>query len=360
MSNFPSDSKAPFRLAVLNPGGADVEQSFADFAGTPGTAKHAPINYHAYAACTGGSFHRKVETIFERTPGDQMFPVLLLLRKDLKGALKALRRLRQLAGKQASASQLQIAISLKEAGGHQVAALLNDPHQLGLFKTLCAEADFCLASTPELVPFYKSAGASRAGFIPTPYPVDIQAWNFSLPWNERQGVFIGTREFDTPSRNHLAALMSVQQLDTPVTVMNPDGRVGLKKLAALGFKAGHLRIIEGRMRYADYLQIIAQHRLVFQLDRSAVPGQVAGDALLCRVPCVGGDGALERIAFPDLCGHGREPAALIKLAGPLLFDDACYAQAIEASQTRAAEELSFKSGAVKLRQLWSSKPRVKA
>ena len=41
----------------------------------------------------------------------------------------------------------------------------------------------------------------------------------------------------------------------------------------------------------------ARHKIVLQADKSAVPGQVAGDALLCRMPCVGGDGAIDRLAF---------------------------------------------------------------
>ena len=61
------------RLAVLNPRGNDPEQSFADFAGVPGGRAHPPVNHHAYAACTGGSFHKSISSL---PPG----PVLMLLR----------------------------------------------------------------------------------------------------------------------------------------------------------------------------------------------------------------------------------------------------------------------------------------
>ena len=53
-------------------------------------------------------------------------------------------------------------------------------------------------------------------------------------------------------------------------------------------------------------------------DVFRTPGQVAGDALLCRIPCVGGNGTVERLAFPDLCGHGRTPERLFDLATRLL------------------------------------------
>ena len=230
--------------------------------------------------------------------------------------------------------------------------MLNDPGRLSLFRAVCAEADACLSSTPDLVPFYKGAGARKAEFVPTPYPVDFSAWDFSRPVEERRGIFLGTREFNTLSRNHLGALLAVRQLDVPVTVVNPDGGAGRKRLAALAFPADQLRVIEGRMSYPDYLAMIAQHRLVFQLDRSAVPGQVAGDALLCRIPCVGGDGAVERIAFPNLCGDGRETAELIEIAASLLGNAGAYMGAVAASQAIAAAQLSFRKGAENLKRVF--------
>src|SRR5438876_10792614 len=48
-----------------------------------------------------------------------------------------------------------------------------------------------------------------------------------------------------------------------------------------------------RKSYPEYLRDVSRHKIVLQLDRSHVPGQLAGDALLCRIPCVGGDGAIE-------------------------------------------------------------------
>jgi hypothetical protein len=342
---------SPFRLAVLNPGGTDPFQSFSTYPGNSGDKAHAPVNYHAYAACTAGSFHRSLRTI-----GPEQQPVLLLLRNNLRACLKCLLRL-QADGK-------VVAVSLKESGSHQVAALLNNAQRLRLFREICTRADFCLSSTPELTALYLGAGARRAEFVPTPYPVDDSRWDFSrsgepaATMGDRRGIFIGTREFDVPSRNHLAALWAARQLDEPVTVMNLDGRRGRRQLEALGFdpqsRTADLRIIDGRVDYRGYLQLIARHRIVFQLDRSAVPGQVAGDALLCRVPCVGGDGALERVTFPKQCGHGRDAAELVELARTLLRDDSAYAVAIEESQHIAHEQLSFATTAKRLEVLFSS------
>ncbi len=128
-----------------------------------------------------------------------------------------------------------------------------------------------------------------------------QRWDFSVPRNEQSGIFVGTREWDVPSRNHFAALLVARQLceatGEPVTVVNLDGYKGRRLLGELNFPEGKLRLIEKWKTYPEYLRDVARHKIVLQLDRSHVPGQVAGDALLCRIPCVGGDGAIERIAF---------------------------------------------------------------
>lgn len=334
------DLPGQLRLAVLNPGGSDPFQAFPGRAGAPGTSGHPPVNYHAYAACTGGSFHREAKTILP-----EQHAVLLLLRRDLKLCLKSLAALK--------AQGKTVAVSLKESGSHQVAELLADASCLDLFRQICAHAHFCLSSTPDLLSLYRGAGARRVEFLPTPYPVDDPRWDFGRPIATRRGLFIGTREFDVPSRNHLAALWAARQLETHVTVVNEDGRRGRHRLEALGFDLGRLRIVEGRMDYANYLRLISEHRLIFQFDRSAVPGQVAGDALLCRLPCVGGDGAVERTAFPAHCGWGRTPEELMASASLLLKDDAAYAQAIEQSQQLARTGLSFTESARHLATLFA-------
>jgi hypothetical protein len=93
---------------------------------------------------------------------------------------------------------------------------------------------------------------------------------------------------------------------------------------------------------------MAGHRLVFQLDRSGVPGQVAGDALLCRLPCVGGDGAIERLVFPDESGIGRTPDQLSEIALGLMQDARRNEAAVLASQKRASALVSYRAVAQRL------------
>ena len=104
-----------------------------------------------------------------------------------------------------------------------------------------------------------------------------------------------------------------------------------------------LGLIEKQKPYAEYLREVARHKIVFQLDRSRVPGQVAGDAILARGICVGGDGAIDRIAFPNTCGEGRTLNDLVKIASNLLTNTNGRATQIVESQWRAMERLSFQA-----------------
>jgi hypothetical protein len=335
------NSLSSFRLTVLNPGGRDPEQHFPDDAGET-TQPHPPTNFHAYAACTHGNFHREVKgAIAEATP------VLLLLRGDFVASERALAAL-QKAGCIA-------AVSLKETGLHQIADQLRDPARLARFARIVGRADRCLAPTPEAADLYRSMRGSLEGvaFVPTPYPIDDQRWDFSRPIEERSGIFIGTREWSVLSRNHLGALFVARQLSEQtgetVTVFNFDRRKGARLLAEIGLASEKLRVLDRKLSYPDYLREVARHKIVLQLDTSFVPGQVAGDALLCRVPCVGGNGAIERLAFPESCGFARSIDDVAKIAFRLLSDPPYYRQSVAKMELTASPRLSFKVVAEELR-----------
>src|SRR5213075_3026972 len=217
---------------------------------------------------------------------EKQTPVLVLLRGDFGSSERAVDAV-QAAGR-------FVAISLKEIGLHQIA----DPR-----------------------------------------------WDFSRPIEHRAGIFIGTREWDVPSRNHLAALMIARRLSEStgesLTVFDYDGRRGGRLLSEIGFPAGKLRVLNKKLAYPDYLREIARHKIVLQLDTSFVPGQVAGDALLCRIPCVGGNGAIDRLGFPESCGHGRAIADLEQFAQTLLTRSDYYRTVTETMMPSATKVLGF-------------------
>ena len=326
-----------FRLTVLNPAGRDPQQKF-DVLPPPGEGRHPPINFHAFAACTLGAFHFNPRgAIAERTP------VLLLLRSDFRASERALSDLKK--------QGRTVAISLKETGLHQIAQQLCNRAKLARFMKIVAEADGCIATTPEAAEIYQHIRLKRdratVAFIPTPYPVEDQRWNFFLASTEQSGIFVGTREWDVPTRNHFTALLVARQLceatGEPVTVVNLDGYKGHQLLSDLRFPEGKLRVIEKWKPYPDYLRDVARHKIILQLDRSHVPGQVAGDALLCRIPCVGGDGAIERIAFAKTCGEGRTITEIASMSLDLLKNADLRTAIVSESQQRALEQLSFQA-----------------
>ncbi len=323
------------RFALLNPGGRDKDQLFPEGAGHPDDSGHPPVNYHAYAACHHAGFFRSTDAVPEGTEN-----VLILLRKrNLRKVLAVISVLRKRG--------VRIFISCKESGSHQVAELLGDVTRWELFQEICAAADGAISSTPELVPLYLAAGCARAEFIPTPYPIEYPAWDFSQPLEKRRGIFIGTREFGTPSRNHLAAVVLAdeisRELSCPLAVFNTEGRRSGMILKSLRRRNPLLFILEAPLPYPDYLKVMALHRIVWQLDASSVPGQVAGDALLCRMPCLGGNGAIERVAFPEFFSSTRDELAI--RARDLLQNDDSWLAAVHRANEIAQEQLSFRVGA---------------
>jgi len=330
-----SNSVGEFRLTVLNPRGRDPEQEFRDLP-APGEGAHPPINFHAFAACTQGAFHHNTRrAIAENTP------VLLLLRGDFRASQRALADLKK--------HGRTVVVSLKETGLHQIAQQLSNRARLSRFMKIVAQADGCIATTPEAAEIYQSARwrLRRVAFIPTPYPLEDQRWNFCLPPDEQSGIFVGTREWDVPSRNHFVALLVARQLcdvtGEPVTLVNLDGYKARRLLTELKFPEGKLHVIEKWKSYPNYLRDVARHKIVLQLDHSHVPGQVAGDALLCRIPCVGGDGAIERIAFSKTCGEGRTITEIASMALDLLKNADLRGAIVAESEQRALEHLSFRA-----------------
>jgi hypothetical protein len=319
-----------FRLAVLNPAGRDHEQHFAENQSATAN-EHAPVNFHAYAACTHGGVFRDLKRAIASG-----WPVLLLLRGDFRASERALAELKK--------SKRKTVVALKETGAHQIAHQLSDPARFARFVKIVRAANGCGASTPEVADFFRLFRDCGIEYLPTPYPIEDENWNWAM--ENRSGIFVGTREFAVPTRNHLSALLAVKKLSDatkdPVTVFNFDRRRGAKLISEIGFRK--IQVHEKRMGYRAYLGEVARHKIVFQLDRSRVPGQVAGDALLCRSVCVGGDGATERIAFPETCGEKRGDAELIEIAQRLLTNENERRAVAERATKIAKEKLSFRAG----------------
>ncbi len=331
------------KFSVVNPGGRDRPQSFVNGPGDPGDPVHAPVNFHAYAACLGGYFLRDERDVTEGVA------LLLLRKRNLRRALSAIKTLRQRG--------VRVLVSCKETGSHQVADLLGDVTRWELFREICASADAVLTPVSALDDLYRTAGASKIYFVPTPYPMEFPAWDFSIPLEKRRGIFVGTREFGVPTRNHLAAVAIAdtisRSISCPIAVVNSEGRRGGMLLKSFQRNNPLFYIVEGPLTYKSYLELMAMHRVVWQLDGSSVPGQVAGDALLCRMPCLGGNSEIEKVAFPEHCAQNTADDLQSQMM-KLLSSDTDWLASVETSLGLANRHLSFAVVAAQLQELFCS------
>jgi hypothetical protein len=349
------------RLAVIDPRGAssDHPREYPDFAGAPTAERerHKPAELCAFAACTRGTFHGCGIRRRGWSLGADTVAVLVML-ADMPRCLRLIRRLRS-PGK-------TVAVTFAEAGLMQTAELLDHPAALEAFFGICELADGAIAASPEGVPLFRAGRARHVEFIPTPAPVDDPRWDFSIPPEQRGGILAGTVEFgrytspmNSYPRNHLAALLSLsevaQSTGEPVTTVINGSRYErrMAELAMSRFPPGLLRLIDGPLPALRFVRLMARHKLVFQFDQSAAVGQIAAEALMCRIPCVGGYGTTERLAFPDLCGHGRTTEQLTELASHLIEDPEDADVAVKKALALATERLSYSAVRTQLTEFYA-------
>ncbi len=336
---------SPICLAVLNPKGRDPFLDYHDGPESYENGVHAPVNFHAYAAATYGAFYNSADELLKQK--DRFDAVLVLIRRRTWITLTAVKQLK--------AAGMRVIVSWKECSHNQVSRQLRNARTIRAYGEILALADGILSPTLAWPPRCGSVGQNefwqKLKFIPTPYPIDFSSWDFSTPTESRIGILIGTREFKTESRNHIQAITRAASLahefSIPrVTVINSEKKCGLAMLAELesSFPAGCLRIIKNPLPYLDYMSLLSSHRLLYQMDRSTVPGQVAGDCLLARNICVGGSSSIEKIAFTEYSDDGSiRLKEMFERVAHLLQDEDVMERAIAKSQKRARKKLSFEA-----------------
>ena len=324
-------------LEVLVPQGRDDPADYRHGVPAPADGGHAPVNFHAMAAASKALFHKDCSTV----PASSR-DVLVLVPRRIARAVRASRELR--------ARGHRVWIAWKECGAHQIAAQMEQWLAATRWKSLVETCHGLVAASPAAENFFRARPEARKKIVvlPTPYPVDVTAWDFSLPPASRAGIFIGTREWNVPSRRHpeavTLAIRAAHAVGTHVSLMNIGARAGHAHLEKMRRSLGgsvELRIIDGPLPYADYLRVVSEHRLVLQRDASGVPGQVAGDSLLCGLPCLGGNGLVDGLAFPFLPGADDDDESVLAATLDLLRDDEKYSRAVARSQELAARHLSF-------------------
>lgn len=332
-------------LEVLVPQGRDAHVSYAEGLPSPGESTHEPINFHAMAAATGGGFHASVDTI----AGDQRV-VLVLIPRRSRRAIGAAEELRKRGHR--------VLATWKECGAHQLDQTWSDPDHASVIAELDGMIDAWIAASPAAMDrLAKCLPQAKVITLPTPYPVDVPSWQrWPIPAADRSGIFIGTREWGTPARRHsdavrLAVALAKRHQGLAITLVNTEGWRGWWRIWRT---AGDVNMMDlNRQPYLSLLEVMSRHRLVLQRDASGVPGQVAGDALLAGVPCLGGGGMVDGLVFPHLPGASSSDEEVLAAADALLTDpqhaDAVMAKAREnalatvsfAAFRRRWEELQF-------------------
>ncbi|MEX2579361.1 MAG: hypothetical protein WD342_09905 [Verrucomicrobiales bacterium] len=336
---------SPVRLAVLNPGGRDPYLDYREGPDGYSSEVHAPINFHAYAAATYGAFFDSAEHVLRER--DRFDAVLVLVRRRCWITLRAVEKLKR--------EGLKVLVAWKECSHSQITRQLGRLRAAEAYGRILELADGIVSPTlawpPRCGSVEQNAFWRKMKFIPTPYPIDFPAWDFSTPVEKRSGIMIGTREFKVEARNHIHSIARAASLahefNIPrVTVINTERRSGMKLLRemAKAFPRDCLRIQEARLPYPQYMALLSSHRVVFQMDRSTVPGQVAGDSLMARSICAGGSSTIEKVAFGDFSDDGTiRLKNVFERIAQILYDDNAYVAAIEKSQRAAAKSLTFEA-----------------
>ena len=163
-------SPAPICLAVLNPGGRDPHLDYAGGPGKPTDPGHPPVNYHAYAAATGGAFFDRTEAVLKER--DRFDAVLVLIRNRVPVSLAAIRELKD-AG-------MTVLAAWKEAGPYQISDQLKSARSLSAYQDILMQTDGFVSPTAVPPPRWgwltAEEYARKTRFIPTPYPVEFPDW----------------------------------------------------------------------------------------------------------------------------------------------------------------------------------------
>ena len=301
-----------------------------------------PLGYIGFAVASHGRIFR---TLTDSVADPQ--PILIVADARLEAAKSAIQTIRNAAAN----APRRVLLTFVERAMKEIMAELRNPQSMERFKALLNLADGMIVSAPELLGFINSLNVNcQCIHIPAPYPLENPQWDVSLPTNQRSGIFFGDIPFREPDRNMLAWLYAAAEIAAKtghhLSIFSTPGFSQGPTAAQLGLSAPMFTQIPA-CDYGSYLQHLASHRIVIKPNSLDGVSNVAGDALLSRIICVGGEGTLERVAFRESCGSGRSSDNIRAIAESLLTDDAFYDRQVEKSQQIAMQSMSF--GAVNAR-----------
>jgi hypothetical protein len=199
--------------------------------------------------------------------------------------------------------------------GNYFSTLASNPNFLSQFKDLCELADFYWNLNMRHGDFFKSLLNIPVfnAFHAAPYE-----WKhgFTVSFENRKDIMIMTRNIASVSlkRNTIYALgianLVAEEKGCNVTYLTEDSEElrAQRWVNSLGFE--RIKVIQGPLDYAEWLKLIARHKVGFHLDSSETLGQVVTDGAMVGVPVVCGDTENNYILKTDSSpGQAREMLA---------------------------------------------------
>lgn len=162
----------------------------------------------------------------------------------------------------------------------------------------------------------------------------------------REGILVGTRGFSpTPvlRRNTLISVIIASRMakryNTHVTLVLEDDYYPVQEL----FSKMDLQNVKLSVHryYSNWLSLISRHHIVLNYDFTSSVGQIPGDCGMVNVPCVGGNGDLSRIIWPDLAYETQDLDIVCGLIERLFEDDGFYKSVCRKADEVMREEMDF-------------------
>ena len=172
-----------------------------------------------------------------------------------------------------------------------------------------------------------------------------------------QGTLQITPYYNKPTQDGLVAHFSeiADAVGLPIVVYNVPSRTCVDLLPETAARLAQYPLLVGIKEATACMIRASRLRELCGPDFAMLSGD---DFTIMPFMAVGGDGVIERIAFPNSCGNGRAFDQIIAIATDLVKDTQKRATAIMESQWRALERLSYQATSPQLAAFFAHVARI--
>lgn len=262
-------------------------------------------SFHSLAVAAQGEFF-----VYNKPGWQGVFKyenIIILVKDTPKAVLPLIKQLKK-AGK-------RVLVGFHENGDYLSQIIISQPSPdefwLSHFAELVEESDGLYSIMPSKESIFEWFFNKPVFSTLHAAPYDEWRHNFSVPRKDRKGLFLATRTFNQFLRRNtfeglMIAMTAMSKINNEkndtedhVTVVCEDSFHFDRIFSFFRHKNVPLDVVKGPLPYEDWLKLIAKHKMVFQFDYSNTLGQVAMDAALVDVPCIGSNTEVSRAAITD-------------------------------------------------------------